>query len=150
MAAGSSAPELFASIVSIANPNAAEELGVGTIVGSAVFNILMIIGATGVFAGQILHLDWRPLLRDATFYLLAVLSVIFAFLDDKVYWFEGLGFVVAYCGYILTMAYNRQLFKVLDGAAAMLCGAGRPAAVMPAAGKGGEAQPAVVRSARSA
>ncbi len=29
------------------------DLGVGTIVGSAVFNILVIIGVCGIFAGQV-------------------------------------------------------------------------------------------------
>ena len=46
MAAGSSAPELAASTVSLISPDAGSEIGVGTIVGSAIFNILIIIGAT--------------------------------------------------------------------------------------------------------
>ena len=46
MAAGSSAPELASSAMSLLNPNAGSEIGVGTIVGSAIFNILIIIGVT--------------------------------------------------------------------------------------------------------
>merc|ERR1719380_143157 len=50
MAAGSSAPELFTSIV--ATFLIVNEGGVGTIIGSAIFNILVIIGPTCAFAGQ--------------------------------------------------------------------------------------------------
>ena len=51
MAAGSSAPELFTAIVTIfVEPG---EQGVGTIVGSAVFNICVIVGVTTLCAGQV-------------------------------------------------------------------------------------------------
>ena len=54
MAAGSSAPELFTAIITIFI--APGEQGVGTIVGSAVFNICVIIGLTALCAGQVLQL----------------------------------------------------------------------------------------------
>ena len=57
MAAGSSAPELASSAMSLINPNAGSEIGVGTIVGSAIFNILVIIGATVCATGKTLQLD---------------------------------------------------------------------------------------------
>lgn len=38
------------------------DVGVGTIVGSAVFNILCIIGVCGIFAGQV-NLPMRPFSR---------------------------------------------------------------------------------------
>ncbi|GAA6078907.1 sodium/potassium/calcium exchanger 3, partial [Tachysurus ichikawai] len=50
MAAGSSAPELFTSLIGVFITKG--DVGVGTIVGSAVFNILVIIGVCGIFAGQ--------------------------------------------------------------------------------------------------
>uniref|UniRef100_A0A4W3GY29 Sodium/calcium exchanger membrane region domain-containing protein n=1 Tax=Callorhinchus milii TaxID=7868 RepID=A0A4W3GY29_CALMI len=57
MAAGSSAPELrtfmFLAGVFITHG----DVGVGTIVGSAVFNILCIIGVCGLFAGQVSYIS---------------------------------------------------------------------------------------------
>uniref|UniRef100_A0A8C4HV96 Sodium/calcium exchanger membrane region domain-containing protein n=1 Tax=Dicentrarchus labrax TaxID=13489 RepID=A0A8C4HV96_DICLA len=50
MAAGSSAPELFTSVIGVFITKG--DVGVGTIVGSAVFNILCIIGVCGIFAVQ--------------------------------------------------------------------------------------------------
>jgi len=48
MAAGGSAPEFFTSLVAV--NIAKSDIGFGTIVGSAVFNVLFVIGLCGVFA----------------------------------------------------------------------------------------------------
>lgn len=69
MAAGSSAPELFTSL---AGATRGSDVGVGTIVGSAVFNLLVIVALSAALAGQILNLDWRPLTRDSCFYALSI------------------------------------------------------------------------------
>lgn len=74
--------------------------------GSAVFNILVIIGATAVFAGQTLLLDPRPILRDVVFYTGAILSLVGIFADGEVTWWEGLICVIMYAVYILAMKYN--------------------------------------------
>uniref|UniRef100_A0A3P9B695 Solute carrier family 24 member 6a n=1 Tax=Maylandia zebra TaxID=106582 RepID=A0A3P9B695_9CICH len=74
MAAGSSAPELFTSLIAVFITKG--DVGVGTIVGSAVFNILVIIGICGIFAGQPIALSWWPLFRDAVFYILSIVVLI--------------------------------------------------------------------------
>lgn len=65
MAAGSSAPELFISIIGVSKES---DVGVGTIVGSAVFNILIIIALTAALAGQVIEDkakdDFHELTRD--------------------------------------------------------------------------------------
>uniref|UniRef100_H3BW27 Sodium/calcium exchanger membrane region domain-containing protein n=1 Tax=Tetraodon nigroviridis TaxID=99883 RepID=H3BW27_TETNG len=52
MAAGGSAPELFTSIIGIFISHS--NVGIGTIVGSAVFNILFVIGMCAIFSKEIL------------------------------------------------------------------------------------------------
>uniref|UniRef100_A0AAY5EW57 Sodium/calcium exchanger membrane region domain-containing protein n=1 Tax=Electrophorus electricus TaxID=8005 RepID=A0AAY5EW57_ELEEL len=74
MAAGSSAPELFTSLIGVFITKG--DVGVGTIVGSAVFNILVIIGVCGIFAGQTVTLTWWSLFRDSLYYILSVLALI--------------------------------------------------------------------------
>uniref|UniRef100_A0A672HAP0 Sodium/potassium/calcium exchanger 3-like n=1 Tax=Salarias fasciatus TaxID=181472 RepID=A0A672HAP0_SALFA len=74
MAAGSSAPELFTSVIGVFITKG--DVGVGTIVGSAVFNILCIIGVCGIFAVQAIRLSCWPLLRDSTYYTLAISALI--------------------------------------------------------------------------
>ena len=56
MAAGGSAPELFTSIIGVFV--AFSDVGIGTIVGSAVFNILFVIGMCALFSKTVLHLTW--------------------------------------------------------------------------------------------
>uniref|UniRef100_A0A8P4G049 Solute carrier family 24 member 4b n=2 Tax=Dicentrarchus labrax TaxID=13489 RepID=A0A8P4G049_DICLA len=74
MAAGSSAPELFASVIGVFITHG--DVGVGTIVGSAVFNILCIIGVCGIFAGQVVILTRWAVFRDSFYYILSVLALI--------------------------------------------------------------------------
>uniref|UniRef100_A0A8C6S248 Solute carrier family 24 member 4b n=1 Tax=Neogobius melanostomus TaxID=47308 RepID=A0A8C6S248_9GOBI len=74
MAAGSSAPELFASVIGVFITHG--DVGVGTIVGSAVFNILCIIGVCGIFAGQVVILTFWAVFRDSSYYILSVIALI--------------------------------------------------------------------------
>uniref|UniRef100_A0A8D0C104 Solute carrier family 24 member 4 n=1 Tax=Salvator merianae TaxID=96440 RepID=A0A8D0C104_SALMN len=74
MAAGSSTPELFASVIGVFITHG--DVGVGTIVGSAVFNILCIIGVCGLFAGQVVQLTWWSVFRDSVYYTISVVVLI--------------------------------------------------------------------------
>ncbi|KAM9070262.1 sodium/potassium/calcium exchanger 3 isoform 3-T3 [Sarcophilus harrisii] len=87
MAAGSSAPELFTSVIGVFITKG--DVGVGTIVGSAVFNILCIIGVCGLFAGQFIY-------------------------DEKVSWWESLVLVLMYIIYIIIMKYNACIHQCFE------------------------------------
>ncbi|RMZ95274.1 sodium potassium calcium exchanger, partial [Brachionus plicatilis] len=67
MAAGSSSPELFTSLVGVLI--AKSDVGVGTIVGSAVFNVLFIVSLCALTAKSVLSIDWFPITRDSVYYL---------------------------------------------------------------------------------
>ena len=114
MAAGSSAPELAASTVSLISPDAGSEIGVGTIVGSAIFNILIIIGATVLATGNTLQLDWKPVTRDCFFYAAAIAGIVGTFAGGRIDWWEGLIYVLFYGCYIVSMVYNQRLMKWMD------------------------------------
>ncbi|KAI4818696.1 hypothetical protein KUCAC02_003998 [Chaenocephalus aceratus] len=107
MAAGSSAPELFTSLIGVFITKG--DVGVGTIVGSAVFNILVIIGLCGIFAGQPITLSWWPLFRDAFFYILSILVLILVIYDEKVMWWETIILMSMYGVYIIIMKFNSCL-----------------------------------------
>lgn len=112
MAAGSSAPELCTSLVGVFI--AKSDVGVGTIVGSAVFNILFIIGVCALFAGMVVELTWWPLLRDCTFYLFSVVALVLVIYDSYVEWYEGLILFLMYLLYILVMYYNKPLHALAE------------------------------------
>ncbi|XP_006140385.1 sodium/potassium/calcium exchanger 2 isoform X1 [Tupaia chinensis] len=107
MAAGGSAPELFTSLIGvfIAHSN----VGIGTIVGSAVFNILFVIGMCALFSREILNLTWWPLFRDVSFYIIDLIMLIIFFLDNFIKWWESLLLLTAYFGYVVFMKFNVQV-----------------------------------------
>ncbi|XP_049445996.1 sodium/potassium/calcium exchanger 4 isoform X3 [Epinephelus fuscoguttatus] len=113
MAAGSSAPELFASVIGVFITHG--DVGVGTIVGSAVFNILCIIGVCGIFAGQVVMLTWWAVFRDSFYYILSVVALIAFIYDEKIVWWESLVLVVMYAGYILVMKFNSSMQRFFMG-----------------------------------
>ncbi|XP_062247971.1 sodium/potassium/calcium exchanger 1-like [Platichthys flesus] len=107
MAAGGSAPELFTSLIGVFVSHS--NVGIGTIVGSAVFNILFVIGMCAIFSREMLHLTWWPLFRDVTFYILDLIMLIVFFLDSMIMWWESLLLVLGYVSYVCFMKVNSQI-----------------------------------------
>ncbi|KAJ8348180.1 hypothetical protein SKAU_G00267690 [Synaphobranchus kaupii] len=112
MAAGSSAPEMFTSLIGVFITKG--DVGVGTIVGSAVFNILVIIGVCGIFAGQSVSLTWWPLFRDSLFYIFSVLALIVVIYDEIIVWWESVLLITMYGVYILIMKFNLQIWRFVE------------------------------------
>uniref|UniRef100_A0A672YDW8 Sodium/potassium/calcium exchanger 1 n=1 Tax=Sphaeramia orbicularis TaxID=375764 RepID=A0A672YDW8_9TELE len=110
MAAGGSAPELFTSLIGvfIAHSN----VGIGTIVGSAVFNILFVIGMCAISSREVLHLTWWPLFRDVSFYIFDLILLIIFFLDNVIMWWESVMLVAGYTLYVTFMKFNVQIEKI--------------------------------------
>ncbi|XP_032679835.1 sodium/potassium/calcium exchanger Nckx30C isoform X3 [Odontomachus brunneus] len=106
MAAGGSAPELFTSIIGVFV--SFDDVGIGTIVGSAVFNILFVIGMCAIFSRTVLSLTWWPLFRDCTFYSVSLLTLIYFFRDSHIHWYEALVLFGFYLGYVSFMKWNQQ------------------------------------------
>lgn len=104
MAAGGSAPELFTSVIGVFVSHS--NVGIGTIVGSAVFNILFVIGMCALFSREILNLTWWPLFRDVSFYILDLIMLIFFFLDNYITYMESIFLLAGYFSYVLFMKYN--------------------------------------------
>ncbi|XP_076003096.1 sodium/potassium/calcium exchanger 1-like [Genypterus blacodes] len=111
MAAGGSAPELFTSLIGVFISHS--NVGIGTIVGSAVFNILFVIGMCAVFSREMLHLTWWPLFRDVSFYILDLIMLIVFFLDNMIVWWESIMLVTSYITYVSFMKFNIQIEQVV-------------------------------------
>ncbi|XP_068427695.1 sodium/potassium/calcium exchanger 1-like isoform X1 [Clinocottus analis] len=111
MAAGGSAPELFTSLIGVFISHS--NVGIGTIVGSAVFNILFVIGMCAIFSREMLHLTWWPLFRDVTFYILDLIMLIVFFLDNMILWWESLLLLTGYISYVSFMKFNSQIESVV-------------------------------------
>ncbi|KAK5867339.1 hypothetical protein PBY51_011841 [Eleginops maclovinus] len=115
MAAGRSAPKFFGFLIGvlIAHSN----VGIGTIVGSAVFNILFVIGVCALASRELLHVTWWPLFRDGSFYILGLILLIIFFLDNVIMWWESVMLLACYTVYVICICkFNVQIertFKTL-------------------------------------
>jgi Ca2+/Na+ antiporter len=120
MAMGSSAPELFTSLSD--NFITQNNVGVGTIVGSALFNILIIVALSAAVAKppkgvqqteeekkRGIKVDWRPVARDVIFYACSIGLLIAFIWDESVYWWEALIMLLAYFIYIIYMTQNAKI-----------------------------------------
>jgi len=104
MAAGGSAPELFTAIIGVFI--ATSDVGIGTIVGSAVFNVLFVIAACAFASKKALDLTAWPLLRDTLFYAIALMMLVGFFEDNEIQWWEALILFMWYGAYVVFMMFN--------------------------------------------
>lgn len=111
MAAGSSAPELLTSLVGVII--AKSDVGTGTIVGSALFNVLFITAVCALAAQSVMKIDWYPLSRDSIFYLISVSALLAVISDGFVHWYESLALIILYAFYILVMYFNKNIQNFL-------------------------------------
>lgn len=115
MAAGGSAPELFTSLFGTFSESS---VGFGTIVGSAVFNVLFVIGMCSLLSKEVLQLTWWPLFRDSTYYAISLLVLaIFVGVNSKeiIELWEAIVLFVMYFGYVGVMYFNESLYMLLSG-----------------------------------
>jgi len=103
LAFGTSAPEISTALVALFAEGTHPSTGVGSIVGSAIFQILVVVGfAAAVRAST---LDWRPVLRDSIFYALSIVLLIVFVQDDRITLIEASVLVGSYGLYLLVMWY---------------------------------------------
>lgn len=121
MAAGASSPELFSSIVSLFITHSS--LGLGTIVGSEIFNQL-IICAGAVFASKngVLALDKAIVTREVGFYALGIVLLYHALSDSKMdpedpdvphIYISFLDAALLFAGYLLYVAVCANMDSVV-------------------------------------
>lgn len=84
-AAGSSFPELASVILSTLR-HGAFELGIATVVGSALFNILVIPGAVALAKHKPLQASPMLVYKEIQFYLVALLALVIAFALGAIYY----------------------------------------------------------------
>ncbi|MGL4759452.1 MAG: hypothetical protein ACRCXZ_09010, partial [Patescibacteria group bacterium] len=107
----SSAPELSVSIISLilairsGNENEFQSiasLGPSAVIGSALFSVLFIVGASAWFGGK--QLTWHSITRDMGYYIFAVVALYMTMIDGKIQWYEGVILLALYCVYAWLVA----------------------------------------------
>ncbi|WP_319479562.1 calcium/sodium antiporter [uncultured Draconibacterium sp.] len=112
MAVGSSAPELFVALFAVIKPGEHQAIGIGSIVGSAIFNLLVIVGAAAYVKKT--KLTWQPLVRDLFFYSLSVALLVLFIWDGRLTLNETLIFLGIYVLYVMAVIYWRKWLPYKD------------------------------------
>jgi Ca2+/Na+ antiporter len=112
MGAGSSITELFTAVTDAFDTR--NSIGFGTITGASIFNLLCNAGVAAVVVGS-MQLDWQPFARDASFYAVAVLMLLYIVHDGKITSLESGLLVLGYVFYLAFMVWNRSLLRFLCG-----------------------------------
>ncbi|KAM8973566.1 sodium/potassium/calcium exchanger 5 [Pelodytes ibericus] len=107
MAVGSSAPELVTVFLGVFVTKG--DIGVSTIVGSAVYNLLGICAACCLLSSTILKLSCWPLFRDCVTYAISVAAVIAITFDNEIYWYESASLILVYGLYILMLCFDIKI-----------------------------------------
>jgi K+-dependent Na+/Ca+ exchanger-like protein len=112
MAVGSSAPELFVALFSVLKPGEHQAIGIGSIVGSAIFNLLAIVGAAALVRKT--KLTWQPAARDFFFYTLSVLLLILFIWDGNFTMNEAIILLGVYVVYVVAVIYWKKVLPYND------------------------------------
>jgi len=112
MAVGSSAPELFVALFAVLKPGDHQLIGIGSIVGSAIFNLLVIIGAAALVRKA--KLTWQPAVRDLLFYTIAVALLVWFIWDGTFTFWEALVFLVVYSIYVFAVVKWKKILPYSD------------------------------------
>lgn len=113
MAMGSSMPELSISMLALMRAGDYNEVGAGTIVGSAVFNILIITGVAAL--ARPIHITWRVVVRDIAFYTASVIMLLYFFFDGNITIIEAGLLLALYAFYIFVLFQWRRWAPGLEG-----------------------------------
>ncbi len=109
MAVGSSAPELAIALIALLKPGDHGDVGIGTIVGSALFNVLVITGASAL--ARPVKVAFATVTRDVIAYTLSLGLLLWAFWDSYIEFYEAAVFLSFYAVYIGVLAFWRKMFN---------------------------------------
>ncbi|KAG8317367.1 hypothetical protein J6590_028305 [Homalodisca vitripennis] len=109
MALATCTPELFANLIGTFVTQS--DLGVGAVVGSAVFNTLGVPACGGIAAAMVIKLKVYPLARDCGIYMVVLAVLAIMLWDEHIYWYESLILLVLYFVYGIIMFCDRKMSK---------------------------------------
>merc|ERR1719161_417065 len=112
-ALGCNGPELFCNFIALYTHS---DAGIGVVVGSEIFNLLVIIGATIIAAPVVpLALDPVPFTRDCAFYFLSIVMLYFSLADKMITWQEAYLLLAAAGVYVLAVYFTSDVEAKLMG-----------------------------------
>lgn len=112
MATATCTSELIVSIIGTFLTKS--DLGVGTVVGSGVYNTLGVSACAGLAASQAIPMHRWPLYRDSGVYVTALTVLAVISIDNVIVWYEALIMLIMYVGYFLFLFTQGELVTVAN------------------------------------
>lgn len=107
MAVATTTPEFFTNVISTFITES--DIGLGTIIGSLMFNTLGVAGVASLAASKPVQLDWWPITRDTVLYTSnIVLLIVFAW-DNQITLGETITMVVLFILYFVVLFQNGRI-----------------------------------------
>lgn len=113
MATATCTSELFVTVIGTFLTES--DIGVGTVVGSGVYNTLGVSACAGLATNQIITMEKWPLIRDSGVYVTAASVLAAVAMDNVVMWYEALIMVVMYFGYFVFLFQQHKLVATIKG-----------------------------------
>ncbi|KAG7201482.1 hypothetical protein KM043_004241 [Ampulex compressa] len=109
LATASCFPELFVNVVGTFLTES--DLGVGTVVGGAVFNTFATPACGALSALHGIPLEWRILSRDCVIYIISVGTLVAVMWDGLITWYESTILMVLFAGYLMLLFCSKMLAR---------------------------------------
>ncbi|GJQ67449.1 hypothetical protein Trydic_g8298 [Trypoxylus dichotomus] len=111
MAIATSAPELFVNVIGTFVTQS--DIGIGTIVGSSMFNTIGVASIGGLAAPFPIKIAWWPVTRDVILYIIAIVFLVLITWDGHVFWYEAIVLFAGYFLYFFVMVMNERISNVV-------------------------------------
>jgi Ca2+/Na+ antiporter len=110
-ALGCNGPELFTNLISLYTGS---DAGIGVVVGSEIFNLLIIVGCAVLAAPSLpLQIERVPFARDVIFYGLSIALLYWSLLDKAISWHEATTLLGAAAVYVITVYFTTDVVNCL-------------------------------------
>ncbi|KAJ2954288.1 hypothetical protein O0L34_g2537 [Tuta absoluta] len=120
MSVATSCPEFFVNLISTFLTES--DMGIGTIVGSGIFNALGVAAIGALAAIRPIKIEMRPVTRDVLIYMVNVSVLVAIVWDGQVDWYEAIVLGVLYVTYFIIMFNSVRLFRLIDRVIARVSG----------------------------
>lgn len=106
MAIATTTPELFTNLISTFITDS--DMGLGTILGSMLFNTLGVAAVAGLASINHVKLDWFPLTRDSIIFSINLAVLVSIAWDGYIMWYEATLLFVMFILYFILVITNHR------------------------------------------
>lgn len=111
MASATTMPEFFTNTISTLITH--NDMGVGTVIGSLMFNTLGVAAISGMCLDKPIQLDWWPVVRDCTIYSLNTIILIIITWNNEITFWDTLVLVIFLIIYYLITFNNNRFMNAI-------------------------------------